>query len=178
MKDHFLILARASAWANDLLGAELAGLSPPQWTHASAANFGSLQGIANHLILADRVWLQRFSGQGEPVSTPISTVDAVPYPDIPGCLAARQAEDQRVIAFAEALDPARLGATLRYTAMNGSPCAEPFSVCLAHFYNHQTFHRGQLHALLGTLGIRAPNLDLIYYLHQGSAARAARVSPR
>jgi len=29
--------------------------------------------------------------------------------------------------------------------------------------NHQTHHRGQLHALLGVEGIACPNLDLIYY---------------
>lgn len=159
MQQLFLTLAKANQWANELLGAELGALSPAEWTQASAANFGSLQGIANHLILADRAWLFRFTGQGE---SPAS-VDAVPYPDSSGCLAARRAEDARIIAFAQALDPALLSSTLHYTAMNGTPCAEPFALCLLHFFNHQTFHRGQMHALLGVFGIKAPNLDLIYY---------------
>jgi len=159
MRSIFLTLARANRWANELLYAEMAKLTPELLAKPLSVNFGSVLGIANHTILADRAWLHRLSGEGE--SPP--ALDAVPYPDILGSLAARRAEDARVIAFAEGLDPARLASTLRYTAMNGTPCAEPFAVCLMHFYNHQTFHRGQIHAVLGVLGIQAPDLDLIYY---------------
>jgi uncharacterized damage-inducible protein DinB len=159
VKDHFLTLAKANAWANRILDAELAKLSPGQWTSASAANFGSIQGIANHLLLADQAWLHRFGGEGP---SPAS-VDAVLWPEYEAVQAEREALDVRIIDFAEGLDPARLGGTLHYTSMSGVACAEPFLLCLGHFYNHQTFHRGQLHALLGVQRIKAPNLDLIYY---------------
>ena len=155
----FLTLAKAGRWANRILFAELARLAPAQWTQTSAVNFGSAQGIANHLVLADQAWLFRFTQEGP---APAS-IDAVPWPELAALSTEREALDERIIAFAEALAPARLDSTLHYRSMNGQPCAEPFALCLAHFFNHQTFHRGQLHALLGVFGIKAPNLDLIYY---------------
>lgn len=160
MQPYFLTLARANRWANALLFAELAKLTPAQWVEESAVNFGSAQGIANHLLLADQAWLFRFTGQGP---SPAS-IDAAPWPELDQLRAAREAEDARIISFAEGLDPTGLAGDLHYTSMNGTACAEPLALCLGHFFNHQTFHRGQLHALLGVFGIKAPNLDLIYYL--------------
>ncbi|MBI5520343.1 MAG: DinB family protein [Desulfovibrio sp.] len=159
MQDYFATLALANRWANALLYAELAKLSPAQLAQASEANFGSMLAIANHTVLADRAWLCRFTGEGGPVAS----VDAVPWPDFADLRAAREAGDARMVAFTEGLAPERLAGTLRYRDMKGRDCAEPFLLCLGHFYNHQTFHRGQLHALLGLCGIKAPNLDLIYY---------------
>ena len=156
----FLTQAKANRWANRILFAELAELSPEQWTATSAVNFGSAQGVANHLVLADQAWLFRFTQQGPAPDT----VDAAPWPELAALRAERESLDDRVIAFAQGLDPARLDGILHYRSMSGQPCAEPFALCVAHFFNHQTFHRGQLHALLGLCGIKAPNLDLIYYL--------------
>jgi uncharacterized damage-inducible protein DinB len=34
---------------------------------------------------------------------------------------------------------------------------------LAHWFNHQTHHRGQVHALLTGLVGEAPELDLLYF---------------
>jgi len=155
----FRTLALANQWANGLLYAELAKLSPGQLAQVSAVNFGSALAIANHTVLADQAWLQRFTGQGE---SPAS-IDAVVWPGLAALGAAREAEDARIVAFAEALDPERISGILRYRSMKGAACAEPYALCLAHFYTHQTFHRGQLHALLGVYGLKAPNLDLIYH---------------
>lgn len=159
MQPYFATLARANRWANALLFAELARLSPAQWVEESAVNFGSAQGIANHLLLADQAWLHRFTGEGP---SPAS-IDAVPWPELAQLRAEREALDARIISVAEGLDPARLAGDLHYTSMNGTACVVPLALCLGHFYNHQTFHRGQLHALLGVCGIKAPDLDLIYY---------------
>jgi uncharacterized damage-inducible protein DinB len=160
MNTLFPTMARANRWANQLLFAELAKLTRAQWTQESAVNFGSAQGIANHLVLADQAWLRRFSQEGPAPDT----VDAVPWPEIAALLAQREALDERIVVFAETLTPERLDGTLRYRSMSGQPCAESFGLCVAHFFNHQTFHRGQLHALLGVCGVKAPNLDLIYYM--------------
>lgn len=161
MKEHFLTLARASRWANALLQAELERLSPAQWAQeVPALNFGSIRGIANHLLLADRAWLFRFTGEGESPER----IDVAPCADALGLGAARRAEDARALAFVEGLDGERLAGTLHYFSMKGAPCAEPLALCLAHFFNHQTHHRGQLHALLGVHGVAAPDLDLIYFL--------------
>jgi uncharacterized damage-inducible protein DinB len=40
---------------------------------------------------------------------------------------------------------------------------QPLMPALAHWFNHQTHHRGQAHALLTALTGKAPELDLLFY---------------
>lgn len=157
MKNLFLTQALYNRWANARLAAEFDKLSPKQLTATSAVNFGSILAIANHLVLADRLWLTRFTGQGAPVPS----VDAVPYATLPELAAARVVEEDRTMAFFRALDPAGLAATLAYTTTDGTPMNLPLAVCISHFFNHQTHHRGQMHGLLGACGIKAADIDLI-----------------
>ena len=35
--------------------------------------------------------------------------------------------------------------------------------CVAHVFKHQTHHRGQMHALLGEHGVKARDIDLLYF---------------
>lgn len=153
------IQARASRWANGVLYAELSKLTPTQWTRATAANFGSLQGIANHALLADRLWLHRLTGQG----APLASVSHVAHADFAALWTARQAQDEACVAFVEGLTPDRLAEDLRFTTLDGSPRVLPVSLCVAHFLNHQTHHRGQMHAMLGEFGLTPPDIDLLYF---------------
>jgi len=157
MKKLFTAKALYNRWANARLAADMARLAPEQLTAVSAVNFGSIIAIANHLALADRLWLHRFTGQGEPVPS----VDAVPYPTLPALAAARLAEEDRTIAFVNALDPATLSGILTFTTTDGRPMAMPLAVCIDHFFNHQTHHRGQIHGLLGAYGVKAVDIDLL-----------------
>ena len=162
------IQARANAWANGLLYAELEKLSPEQLAQGFGVNFGSILGLMNHTIMADQAWLQRLSGVGERV-TPDTYVAVT---DFAALRALRLAEDARIVSFCEALAPQRLAELLHYANLKGEPRSQPFALCLAHFFNHQTFHRGHIHALLGVLGLNPPDLDLIAYqvAHPGPAA--------
>jgi len=161
----FVTLARYNQWAGARLETELAKLSPEQLTAPSAVNFGSILAIANHLVLADRLWLNRFTGQGQPVTT----VDAVPYPGLPELAMARRVEEDRCLAYLLTLDPARLDGPLRYTTTEGARQTQALSLCLAHFFNHQTHHRGQMHGMLGACGIKAADIDLLGYARESAA---------
>ncbi len=161
----FLVKALYNRWANDRLAADMAKLSPEQLTATCAVNFGSILAIANHLVLADRLWLHRFTGQGEPVAS----VDAVPYATLAGLAAARHVEEDRAIAFVQKLDPQRLGSVLAYRTTDGTPMALPLALCIDHFFNHQTHHRGQIHGLLGSHGIKAVDIDLLGFERETSA---------
>lgn len=47
---------------------------------------------------------------------------------------------------------------------------QQLTFALAHWFNHQTHHRGQVHALLTGLVGEAPELDLLFF--QRMAARS------
>jgi uncharacterized damage-inducible protein DinB len=42
---------------------------------------------------------------------------------------------------------------------------QPLAPALSHFFNHQTHHRGQVHALMTAIGGQnaAPSLDMILF---------------
>lgn len=155
----FQTLARYNRWANDLLFQDMALAPAADLARETGANFGSIIGIMNHLLLGDALWMQRFTGEGEPPES----IEAVPHPELSGLARARRAADERIVAYAEALVPQDLDRELRYTSMAGKPFAKPMHLCLAQFFNHQTHHRGQVHALLGASRIKARDIDLIFF---------------
>ncbi len=79
---------------------------------------------------------------------------------------ARAAEDARIIAYVDGLSEADLENTFSYhTITRPAAITQKLAPALAHFFNHQTHHRGQAHTLLTIAGGRdaAPPLDLIYF---------------
>jgi uncharacterized damage-inducible protein DinB len=68
--------------------------------------------------------------------------------------------DRRIEAFFADLPADFLGRTLRYVNNAGIDSADPATVIVPHFFNHQTHHRAQVHTLLSQLGCNPPVLDL------------------
>jgi uncharacterized damage-inducible protein DinB len=64
----------------------------------------------------------------------------------------------------EGLDDRRIAATIKYRRVSSpEEFEQQLSLALAHWFNHQTHHRGQVHALLTGLVGKAPELDLLYF---------------
>jgi len=58
----------------------------------------------------------------------------------------------------------RIAANFRYnTITNPREIEQPLGPALTHFFNHQTHHRGQAHAILTGFGREGPVLDLLAY---------------
>lgn len=70
------------------------------------------------------------------------------------------------------LGEARIAGTISYRRVSGpEQFVQQLAPALAHWFNHQTHHRGQTHALLTGLGQPATELDLLFF--QREQARAA-----
>jgi uncharacterized damage-inducible protein DinB len=157
---YFHRLARYNAWANRRLYEACAGLSAADYTAKRPAFFGSIHGTLNHILVADRIWLARFEGR-----TPeIKSLDAILHGEFAPLRAAREVEDARIIGFAGTLDDESLAQALRYRNMAGEPKETPLVWTVAHLFNHQTHHRGQVHGMLSATPVPPPPLDLIYFL--------------
>jgi uncharacterized damage-inducible protein DinB len=162
---HFHRLARYNAWANRRLFDACAQLSAPDYLARRPSFFGSIHATLNHILVADRIWLSRFEGG----SSGIKRLDEILYGDLATLQAAREAEDVRILGFVSGLDDQRLGRTLSYRNMAGEPQENPLAWTLAHLFNHQTHHRGQVHGLLSGTPVAPPSLDLIYFLRDDRA---------
>ncbi len=162
MKLHFSMFAAYNRWANERLFEAAAKLAEADYRANRGAFFGSLHGTLNHLLVGDRVWMRRFTGEG-PVQTQL---DDILFDDLGSLAVERRDEDERIIAYIEGLSEGELAGPLTYrTIVNPTDITQPLAPALAHFFNHQTHHRGQAHALITiTAGNAAmPSLDMLIF---------------
>lgn len=153
-RDH----ARYNRLANVRLYEACAGIDDEARHRDVGAFFGSLHGTLNHLLLGDRVWMARFEG-GEHPSTGL---DATLHADFADLRAAREDFDARIESFFASPPAGFPDRVVRYVNNEGRVFEDPMALILPHFFNHQTHHRGQAHAILSMLGMgkATPVLDL------------------
>ena len=167
MAHHFNAMARYNAWANARLWKGAAVLTDEEYRRNAGAFFGSMHGTLSHILVADRIWMHRFTGRGETYDR----LDVIPYADREALARARVREDRRISEWVAGLDDERLGGCFTYTPVSTpEPITQRLAPALAHFFNHHTHHRGQAHTILTSLGHRAPAMDLIYFHREALAA--------
>src|SRR5215472_7507736 len=145
MKDHYTSFAGYNAWANQRLYEAAAQLTDAEYRADRGAFFKSVHGTLNHLLATDRIWMRRFTGEGDAPDR----LDAILFEGFDELRAAREAEDRRIVVFIDRLDDSRLAKTFKYWRVSSPQQFESqLAPALAHWFNHQTHHRGQVHALL------------------------------
>jgi uncharacterized damage-inducible protein DinB len=159
---YFKILARYNRWANERLYAACAKLPEGEFAKPRQAFFGSIKGTLNHIMVGDRAWLARLEG----IAVTVKTYDEILYDDLPSLTRARAAEDARILRLMDDLGPEELASTLYYTTIAGDRAETPTTFVLAHLFNHQTHHRGQVHDQLSQTPVAPPPLDLAIYLRE------------
>jgi len=160
MKAQFKMLAAYNAWVNERLYEAAAKIEDADYRADRGAFFGSLHGTLNHLLLGDRIWMHRFTGEGEEPKR----LDAILHDDFASLRAARHAEDGRIVTYVGRLSEADLQGTIRYRSTRSPAEIEQYlAPLLLHFFNHQTHHRGQAHCLLTAIAGEAPSFDLLVF---------------
>ncbi len=160
MKNHFRMFAAYNSWANRHLYDAVSKVADEDYRLDRGAFFKSIHGTLNHIMVADRIWMKRFTGEGDAPNR----LDIILYDDFSLLKVAREAEDARIINWIADLQPEAFSGRFTYTAVTDlRTISQRISPALAHFFNHQTHHRGQAHALLTGLGGESPALDLIYF---------------
>jgi uncharacterized damage-inducible protein DinB len=159
---YFHRFGRYNAWANRRLYEACAALSAPDYRAIRPSFFGSIHATLNHILVGDRVWMGRLEG----VPSGIERLDQILYDEFADLRAAREIEDARILGFISGLGDEAIAGTLRYRTMADEAQETPLTWALAHFFNHQTHHRGQVHGMLSGTPVAPPPLDLIYFLRQ------------
>jgi uncharacterized damage-inducible protein DinB len=160
VKQHFMMFAAYNRWANTRLYEAAGELDEKEWQKDTGAFFGSMMGTLNHLLVADRIWMKRFTGLGEAPNALNAIVDRT----YEGLHAARITEDARILEWVDALDPEEFQGRFTYvTVTDVRTVSQRIAPALSHLFNHQTHHRGQAHAILTMLGKPSVQLDMIYF---------------
>ena len=154
--NHFSVLAGYNRLANAALYAACAQLSDGERRKTRPAFFHSIHGTLNHILVGDRIWMGRFEGR----AMPSTALDAILYEGMADLRSARAIEDERIEAFVGRLEAGFLESHMVYTNNAGKPCRDPATLLLAHLFNHQTHHRGQVHDMLSQTVVPPPSLDM------------------
>jgi len=157
---NFRQLADYNHWANRRLYAAALEMPDELYRRPTGVFFGSLHGTLNHLLLADRIWLKRLTGEGEHPDQ----LNAILFEHRNDLVRARMAEDARLIKVISGYTDARLAEAVSYRTTSGKSYQQPLADILLHLFNHQTHHRGQAHACCSILtGNEPPSLDLLQF---------------
>ena len=143
---------------------EAAGrLSDDQRRADRGAFWHSIHGTLSHLLWADRIWMSRFAGWDKPTRA-IAESDRM-VEDFEALRGARVAADAGLVDWAAGLDPAFFDGDLSwYSGALKRDVTANRGLLMAHMFNHQTHHRGQVHAMLTAAGERTGDTDLFAIL--------------
>ncbi|MGN6537487.1 MAG: DinB family protein [Mesorhizobium sp.] len=160
MKQHFMMFAAYNQWANTRIYDAALELTDEEFNRPVGAVFGSLMGTLNHLLVTDRIWMKRFTGEGDAPAA----LDAIIHKGLGALRVSRETEDRRIIDWVGSLSDKALAGRFSYmTVTDMRTVSQRLVPALAHLFNHQTHHRGQAHMILTVLGKPSVPLDLIYF---------------
>ena len=162
LSHHFFTMACNNAWANHRLLKACAALSASEFVAARSGFFPSIRATLNHIVTVDRFYIDALEREanGEPPH-PDAHSFFEPTEPFDTCVALRRAQDladERLIRYCEQLQDGELsrivtierpGRTQRDTRIR----------LLAHLFQHQIHHRGQVHAMLSGTTVKPPQLD-------------------
>lgn len=154
-------MASYNAWQNKGLRKAVETLSTEELRQDRGAFFGSIMGTLNHLLWGDLVWMSRFDGGESPDHVIAHSVDYTPT--AAEWATRRFQTDGRIQLWAEQVTAVDLtGDITWFSGSVNAHVSRPKATCIAHFFNHQTHHRGQIHAMLTAAGASLQATDLVF----------------
>ena len=152
-------MARYNRWQNDNLYGVADRLPDDDRRRDRGAFFGSIHKTLNHLLWGDTAWMSRFTDVPKSVSTiRESTTLFDAWDDLKR---GRTAMDAKILAWADTVDPAWLATDYTwFSAAAQHEVTKPVWQLVTHMFNHQTHHRGQVHAMLTQAGGKPSDTDL------------------
>jgi len=158
-QDYIRQMARYNRWQNKSLMTAAKTLSIDALTLDRGAFFKSIIGTFHHLMWGDQIWMSRFDNWTAP-DLALAQSNTILYEFDEFCTK-RTISDARIVRWADKLDPATLNGELSWASLAlGRDVSEPVTSCIMHFFNHQTHHRGQIHAMLTAAGAKPDDTDL------------------
>ncbi|MBL4766444.1 MAG: DinB family protein [Rhodobacteraceae bacterium] len=160
-RDYCTMMARYNMWQNSQLSGFLEGLEPAELTKDRGAFFGSIQQTLGHLMWGDHIWISRFDGGDAPSGGIPDSAESIGTLD--QWQENRAAMDQRILLWAKDVKSEFLQQDMTwFSGAMGCDVTRPVTMLVTQMFNHQTHHRGQVHAMLTAAGSKAPVSDVFF----------------
>ena len=113
--------------------------------------------LFGHIAAGESIWLSRISGRATECATPWQELSLELARDLANSNA------RGFLEFVEDLTEDRLSEILDYRTSKGDPMSTPLGDILLHVALHGSYHRGQIAAQLGALGLATPSTDFVIF---------------
>lgn len=162
LQHHFKTMAVNNAWCNLRLLRACALLSDEDFRASRTSFFPSLVATLNHNLTVDWYYVDALERAvyGQPPNTEARRFfePEQPYDRCAPLLEAQREVDRRLVALCVALREEDLERPVPIQRRDGLK-SETASRMLAHLFQHQIHHRGQIHAMLAGSAVAPPQLD-------------------
>ncbi|BAZ41802.1 DinB family protein [Calothrix sp. NIES-4101] len=163
------LMAEYNQWMNQRVYQAAKQLPIAKLNEDKKAFFGSILGTLNHILVADIIWLKRFSNHpSHHVSLELvrqleqpENLRQILYSDFEALTQKRFELDKIIIDWCQEITERDLSFLLPYQNMKGEPFVKEFGSLIFHFLNHQTHHRGQVTTLLSQENVDVGVTDLL-----------------
>jgi uncharacterized damage-inducible protein DinB len=153
-------MAAYNSEMNRRLYSAAARIPDPERRLDRGAFWNSIHGTLSHLLWGDMVWMARFDGWQRPDVSGKQSAGMIE--DFDRLAAERVKADAGIEVWAERVTESWLADDLVwFSGFAQREVRRPRVLLVAHFFNHQTHHRGQAHAMITACGQATGDTDLM-----------------
>jgi uncharacterized damage-inducible protein DinB len=175
---HFFTMACNNAWANHRLLDVCGRLSQDDFVAPRTSFFPSIKATLNHILTVDWYYIdaleRAFRFDPPNVESSLFFTPEEPFDRCVDLQRAQRRTDRRLIDACAALTDAQLEMPVPVQRRAGIE-TENATRLLAHLFQHQIHHRGQVHAMLAGTPVKPPQLDEFFCANEAHL-RAAELA--
>ena len=153
-------MSRYNAWQNSSIYEAASKLNDEARNMDRQAFFGSIHETLSHLLWGDQIWMSRFAGTPQPLAKSIddSRCMVAEWVDLK---AQRMEFDKTILSWSETVTEDFLSGNMSwFSGAIKKTVTRPTGMLVAHMFNHQTHHRGQVNTMLLQAGCKLDDTDL------------------
>jgi len=154
------MLARYTAWANDLLFEALARLPEGEPAAKRVTGFGNMLHTLNHAYVVDQIWQAHLQGRRHG----FKARNTESHPPLADLRQAQAVVDAWYIEYADNLSEAVHDEVVHFDFVDGGAGAMTRGDVLLHVVNHKTYHRRCVADMIYQVPARPPTMDLPVFL--------------
>ncbi|MFT7191337.1 MAG: putative damage-inducible protein DinB [Sulfitobacter sp.] len=158
-KEYVLTMARYNCWQNENLLSSANEFSDEERQKERGSFFGSIQKTFSHIFWGDMVWMSKFEETLKPDGGITDSTDLIS--SWHWFRGARQTLDARILTWAHEVTSDWFEGDLSWhSGAMGRDISRPKKTLVIQIFNHQTHHRGQIHAMMTAAGARPDDTDV------------------
>ncbi len=149
-----------NAWANNRIFENVENLPAEQYLKDMKSSHGGIHGTLVHLVGAEKVWLERFTGNVQPF------LKAVEIPNAAELKKIWEKTGFDTAKWLGMMSDKKLNEIFEMKTLKGDVYRHVYWQAFQHVVNHSSYHRGQIITMLRQIDAKPVSTDLIQFYRE------------